>query len=71
MPVIISNSVHCLKLADRLFKAGINVQPMLYPAVSEEASRLRFFITALHTPDEIRFTVASVAGLLREVRSER
>lgn len=71
VPVIISNSVHCLKLADRLFKAGINVQPMLYPAVSEEASRLRFFITALHTPDEIRFTVASVAGLLREVRNER
>jgi 8-amino-7-oxononanoate synthase len=71
VPVIISNSVHCLKLADRLFKAGINVQPMLYPAVSEEASRLRFFITSLHTPEEIRFTVASVAGLLREVRHER
>ena len=58
VPVIVSNSMHCLKLADRLFKAGINVQPMLYPAVSEEASRLRFFITALHTPDQIRFTVA-------------
>jgi 8-amino-7-oxononanoate synthase len=71
VPVIVSNSVHCLKLADRLFKAGINVQPMLYPAVSEEASRLRFFITALHTPEQIRFTVATVAEQLREVRHER
>ena len=71
VPVIVSNSVHCLKLADRLFKAGINVQPMLYPAVSEEASRLRFFITALHTPGQIWFTVDRTAGLLREVRSER
>src|SRR5262245_17877945 len=70
VPVIVSNSVHCLKLADRLFKAGINVQPMLYPAVSEEASRLRFFITALHTPDEIRCAVSRTAELLREVRSE-
>jgi 7-keto-8-aminopelargonate synthetase-like enzyme len=71
VPVIVSNSIHCLKLADRLFKAGINVQPMLYPAVSEEASRLRFFITALHTPEQIRFTVESTARALREVRSER
>jgi 7-keto-8-aminopelargonate synthetase-like enzyme len=44
---------------------------MLYPAVSEEASRLRFFITALHTPEQIRFTVESTATALREVRSER
>lgn len=71
VPVIVSNSVHCLKLADRLFKAGINVQPMLYPAVSEEASRLRFFITALHTAEQITFTVARTAETLREVRSER
>jgi 7-keto-8-aminopelargonate synthetase-like enzyme len=71
VPVIVSNSVHCLMLADRLFKAGINVQPMLYPAVSEEASRLRFFITALHTADQIRFTVKSTGESLREVRGER
>jgi 8-amino-7-oxononanoate synthase len=71
VPVVISNSVDCLKLADRLFKAGINVQPMLYPAVSEEASRLRFFITALHTPEQIRFTVETTARLLREIRNER
>ena len=70
VPVIVANSMHCLKLADRLFKAGINVQPMLYPAVSEEASRLRFFLTALHTPDQITYTVARTAALLREVRSE-
>ncbi len=71
VPVIVSNSVDCLKLADRLFKAGINVQPMLYPAVSEEASRLRFFITALHTPEQIRFTIDATARLLREIRNER
>ena len=70
VPVIVRNSVHCLKLADRLFKAGINVQPMLYPVVAEEASRLRFFITALHTPEQIQFTVERTAALLREVRGE-
>ena len=71
VPVIVHNSIHCLKLADRLFKAGINVHPMLYPVVAEEASRLRFFITALHTPEQIRFTVERTAAFLREVRNER
>jgi 8-amino-7-oxononanoate synthase len=70
VPVMVGNSIQCLKLADRLFRVGINVQPMLYPAVAEDASRLRFFITALHTPNEIRVTVARTAALLREVRSE-
>jgi 7-keto-8-aminopelargonate synthetase-like enzyme len=29
-----------------MFHRGINVQPILYPAVEERASLLRFFITA-------------------------
>ena len=70
VPVIVSNSVHCLKLADRLFSAGVNVQPMLHPAVPEEASRLRFFVTALHSPEQIEFTVERTTAFLREIRSE-
>jgi 7-keto-8-aminopelargonate synthetase-like enzyme len=34
-------------LSRALFERGINVQPILYPAVEEEAARLRFFITSL------------------------
>lgn len=71
VPVIVSNSVHCLKLSHRLFEAGINVQPMMYPAVSEEGSRLRFFITALHTEEQIRNTVQQTAEFLREIRREQ
>ena len=70
VPVIVSNSIQCVKLSDRLFKAGVNVQPMIYPAVPEDASRLRFFITALHTRDEIEFTVKSAATYLRQIRAE-
>jgi 7-keto-8-aminopelargonate synthetase-like enzyme len=70
VPVIISNSIQCVKLSDRLFKAGVNVQPMMYPAVSEDASRLRFFITALHSREEIELTVKSTATYLREIQAE-
>ena len=46
VPVILGNSLHGLRLSQALFARGINVQPILYPAVEESAARLRFFITA-------------------------
>ena len=33
------------------------MQPILYPAVEEQAARLRFFITASHTEEQIRHAV--------------
>jgi 7-keto-8-aminopelargonate synthetase-like enzyme len=70
VPVILGNSLQCLHLGHRLFERGINVQPMLYPAVPEEASRLRFFITALHTEEQIRYTVQSITEQLQVVQQE-
>ena len=57
VPVILGNSVHCLRLSQALFDRGINVQPILYPAVEERAARLRFFITASHTEEQIRHSI--------------
>jgi 8-amino-7-oxononanoate synthase len=67
VPVIIGNSLHALQLSRQLFERGINVQPILYPAVEEKAARLRFFITALHTEEQIRKTVAMVAEELAKI----
>ena len=49
---------------------GVNVQPILYPAVEEDAARLRFFIHAQHTEDEIRYTVDATAEELTRLRAE-
>ena len=54
-------------MSQALFARGINVQPILYPAVEESAARLRFFITALHTEQQIRDTVAAVAEELGKI----
>lgn len=43
IPIITGNSVACLKLGQHLANAGIYVHPILYPAVSESAARLRFY----------------------------
>jgi 8-amino-7-oxononanoate synthase len=57
VPVILGDSVHCLRLSRAMFDRGINVQPILYPAVEERAARLRFFITASHTEEQIRRSI--------------
>ena len=67
VPIIIGNSVDALRLSRQLFERGINVQPILYPAVEEKAARLRFFITAVHTPEQIRRTVATVAEEIAKI----
>jgi 7-keto-8-aminopelargonate synthetase-like enzyme len=61
VPVIIGSSLNSLKLSRKMFERGINVQPILYPAVEEKATRLRFFITSMHSEEQIRRTVDTVA----------
>jgi 8-amino-7-oxononanoate synthase len=67
VPVITGNSLVALQLSHRLFERGINVQPILYPAVEESAARLRFFITACHSGEQIRCAVEATAEALKEI----
>lgn len=69
VPVIVGDSWPCLQLSQILFRRGINVQPMIYPAVENDAARLRFFITSEHTEEQLRFTVETVAEELAKLRS--
>jgi len=49
VPIVTGSSIRAGRLAQALFDRGVNVQPILYPAVPERAARLRFFATASHT----------------------
>jgi acyl transferase domain-containing protein/7-keto-8-aminopelargonate synthetase-like enzyme len=53
VPAIIGNSVLCLQLSDALKTHGVNVQPILYPAVEEDQARLRFFLSSLHKDEQL------------------
>ena len=64
IPVITGDSVRAVRLSQQLLELGINVQPMVAPAVGEAGARLRFFISATHAPDELRHGVEAVASLL-------
>lgn len=61
IPVITGNSLAALKLSELLYDAGINAQPILHPAVEEDRARVRFFLTAAHSEEQIRHSVQVVA----------
>jgi 7-keto-8-aminopelargonate synthetase-like enzyme len=55
--VIVGDLINAGRLAERLLVCGLNVLPIIYPAVPLKAARLRFFITSEHTPAHIRTAV--------------
>ena len=57
IPLVTGDSLLALRLSNRMFDRGINVQPILHPAVEEELARLRFFITSCHKPEQIEHAV--------------
>lgn len=65
VPVIIGNSIQTLAASHQLFLHGINAHPILHPAVEERLARIRFFLTSLHTREQIKFTVETLAGILK------
>ena len=61
IPVIVGSSARAIRVSQLLLERGINAQPILYPAVREAAARIRFFLTAEHSEDQIVRAVATVA----------
>ena len=70
IPVITGNSLHALQLSRRMIDSGVNVQPILYPAVEESATRLRFFINSTHTNQQILYAVDKCAEHLQAIAPE-
>ncbi len=71
VPVITGNSLHALLLSARMNESGVNVQPILYPAVEESAARLRFFINSTHTNQQILYAVDKCAEHLKAIAPEK
>ncbi len=71
VPVILGNSILSLKLSKAMLSHGINVQPIVHPAVEESASRLRFFITSKHNEQQLRNTIDAMVEELKKIDPSR
>ncbi|MEA2273705.1 MAG: hypothetical protein QOI98_2413 [Solirubrobacteraceae bacterium] len=69
IPCIVGDSMKALTLSNALLKRGINVNPILYPAVPEDLARLRFFITSSHSDEQIRDSVRALTEELHKLDS--
>ncbi len=67
VPAIIGSSLSTARVSAAMFERGINVQPILYPAVPEKSARLRFFISCQHTQSQIHDTVEALAQEIRRI----
>ncbi|MBB3453650.1 8-amino-7-oxononanoate synthase [Rhizobium sp. BK313] len=68
VPVIVGDSLRAVQLSNDLLSEGINVLPIIHPAVPEGMARLRFFITCNHTEEQIRHSVAVTARKLKDLQ---
>lgn len=65
IPVITGGSIKATRVSNLMFERGINVQPIIYPAVEEKLARLRFFICSTHSEPQLRQTVAHLDAVLK------
>ena len=68
VPIIVGSSLLAGRVSDALFKRGINVQPIIYPAVEERAARLRFFLSSEHSFEQIEQALHATAEELAAAR---
>jgi 8-amino-7-oxononanoate synthase len=66
-PIMVGDSLPTAVLSHKLFVRGVNVQPVTYPAVPAKASRLRFFLTAMHERGDILQALDIVEEELRHI----
>lgn len=64
IPLMMGSSIKAARLSSQLFEHGINVQPILHPAVEEKAARLRFFLSAEHSQVQMEFSIQTIKKLI-------
>jgi len=70
VPVLVGDSLRAVRLSNDLLEAGVNVLPIIHPAVPEGQARLRFFITSEHTEEQIRTAVRHTADILHALEKQ-
>lgn len=67
VPWIVGSSLKAVRLSALLLEKGINVQPILYPAVPEKRARLRFFMNSAHEETDLDRTFQAITDTLKTV----
>ncbi|MCV6593672.1 MAG: aminotransferase class I/II-fold pyridoxal phosphate-dependent enzyme [Silicimonas sp.] len=69
-PIIIGDSLRAVWVSNALLAEGFNVLPIIAPAVPNQAARLRFFLNADHTAEDITRVLEVTAGLIERSKDQ-
>jgi len=61
VPIIVGDSLRTVSLGQKIYNRGIYALPIIPPGVPDKSARLRFFITAEHSKEQIEQAVAVTA----------
>jgi glycine C-acetyltransferase len=66
IPIMIRDDRRILEIGHKLQRAGLYLQPVLFPAVAKHRSRFRVSISAIHTTEQLDEGVEILTRVLRE-----
>jgi 7-keto-8-aminopelargonate synthetase-like enzyme len=69
VPLIIGDSIRTVMLAERLLQQGFNAFPIIPPGVPEKSARLRLFVSAAHTADQIDGFFAAARSIIEDIEA--
>lgn len=69
VPIMVGDSMVTGFLSNALFKRGVYVMPITFPAVQEGTARLRFFLSAAHTEEHMRRAIDLVVEELPKTQA--
>ncbi|CEK12187.1 aminotransferase class I/II-fold pyridoxal phosphate-dependent enzyme [Legionella hackeliae] len=69
LPIIIGDSKQCISISKQCFQQGINIKPIIYPAVPENLARLRIFISAEHKETQIEKALTILFKIVKAIKN--
>jgi glycine C-acetyltransferase len=63
-PIKIGDDERTLNVSKELMKRGIYTNPILYPAVSRGDSRIRMSLSAVHTKEQMDYTISMISQII-------
>ena len=66
IPIITGDSDKAINLSNILYEKQINAMPIIYPAVNEKSSRIRFFLSATHTKEDMDKTLDVLSEIFKK-----
>ncbi len=66
IPIMVRDDAHIFTIGEQIFRAGVFINPVKYPAVPKHKSRFRMSISAAHTHEDLAKGAAILGSVLRE-----